>query len=135
MSYILNRPFTRRQRLDFIVEHNHQHGREIAETDTSIIALESNEIFVDGEVKINPNYDAEKRLFHIDIELDEIKVQLGELDLKSIRALREGGTNSDGVPYIELYQSQINELRQKYSDLISEKATLENIGGANDISE
>ena len=133
MSYILNRPFTRRQRLDFIVEHNHQYGREIAETDTSIIALESNEIFVDGEVKINPNYDAEKRLFHIDIELDEIKNQLADLDLKSIRALREGGVNSEGIPYINYYQTQIDELRQKYSNLVQEKEILE--GVKNDISQ
>ena len=49
--------------------------------------------------------------------------------------MREGGTNAEGIPYLELYQSQINELRQEYSDLISEKDTLETNGGTNDITK
>ena len=69
----------------------------------------------------------------IDEELNKIQLQLNELDLKSIRALREGGENADGVPYLEYYQNQINELRLQYANLVSEKLTLE--GGSNDIYE
>ena len=75
----------------------------------------------------------EKRIILIDEELNKIQLQLNELDLKSIRALREGGENADGVPYLEYYQNQINELRLQYANLVSEKLTLE--GGSNDIFE
>ena len=47
------------------------------------------------------------------------------LDLKSIRALREGGKTNDGVLYIDFYQNQINDLRSEYSALNTEKINLE----------
>ena len=74
----------------------------------------------------------EMRIILIDEELNKIQLQLNELDLKSIRALREGGENADGVPYLEYYQNQINELRLQYANLVSEKLTLE--GGSNGIT-
>ena len=132
--YTLPQPYTERERLDFIVNYNHNKGLKIVETKAIIYALEPSELFENGEVKINPLYELEQRLYQIEIKLLKIQEKLDELDLKTIRALREGGTNAEGIPYLELYQSQINELRQEYSDLISEKATLETNGGTNDIT-
>ena len=136
MSYILQQPFSEKERLDFIVEYNHKKGLKVIPSNGNLYALEQNEIFINGKIEINPFFEKEKRLYQIEIELIEIQQKLEELDLKTIRALREGGANSDGVSYLEVYQSQINELRQKNSDLISEKNALENNGGTNnDISE
>lgn len=47
----------------------------------------------------------------------EIKTELNALDLKCIRALREGGNDEDGVPYIEKFQAEISKLRAELSSL------------------
>ena len=43
--------------------------------------------------------------------INEIKSELSELDIKSIRAIREGGNDEDGIPFLEKYQNAINQLR------------------------
>ena len=48
----------------------------------------------------------------------EILKKLETLDLKCIRALREGGVDTEGVPYLEKYQNEIRALREEYSSLI-----------------
>lgn len=58
MSYKLDKPYTDEQYADFVVEHNHNNGRNIEETETALFALEPNEILVDGEVQIDPDYEA-----------------------------------------------------------------------------
>ncbi len=45
-------------------------------------------------------------------EIESIKSELDELDLKSIRALRAGETD-----YIELYEAQAQELRARLAEL------------------
>ena len=60
MSYKLEQPYTEEERANFIVEHNHNQGLLIEETDGAIYALEPNEIMVDGEPTINPNYEEEQ---------------------------------------------------------------------------
>ena len=51
MSYKLNKPYTDKQRADFIVLHNHQNGRSIQESSTALYALEAWEgINENGEV-------------------------------------------------------------------------------------
>lgn len=41
MSYKLEKPYTDKQRADFIVEYNHNKGLNIQETDTALYALEA----------------------------------------------------------------------------------------------
>lgn len=60
MSYKLEQPYTEEERANFIVEYNHNQGLLIEETDEALYALEPNEIMVDGEPTINPNYEAEQ---------------------------------------------------------------------------
>lgn len=60
MSYKLEQPYTEEERATFIVEYNHNQGLLIEETDKAIYALEPNEIMVDGEPTINPNYEEEQ---------------------------------------------------------------------------
>ena len=61
MSYKLNKPYTDEEYADFVVEHNHNNGLLIEETETAVYALEPNEIMGDAGVPvINPNYEAEQ---------------------------------------------------------------------------
>lgn len=61
MSYILEKPYTDKQRADFIVEHNHNNGLLIQETDTALYALEAWE-FLEGDTVIDntQTYEAEQ---------------------------------------------------------------------------
>ena len=77
------------------------------------------------EEKCPKRTEAQKRILEIEDEKQAIQEQLDKLDLKSIRALLEGGTNEDGIPYLTFYQNQITELRDKYSELSIEKTMLE----------
>lgn len=47
----------------------------------------------------------------------EIKDALNNLDLKCIRAIREGGEDTDGVTYLQKYQDEINALRTELNNL------------------
>ena len=59
MSYKLEKPYTQSQRVDFIVDYNHQQGLEIVETDNALYALLANEKMENGVPVVNPNYEAE----------------------------------------------------------------------------
>ncbi len=60
MSYKLKKPYTDIEYADFIVEHNHNNGRLIEETEEAIFALEANEIIGENNLPIiNPNYESE----------------------------------------------------------------------------
>ena len=61
MSYKLDKPYTDEEYANFVVEHNHNNGRVIEETETAVYALEANEMMnEDGMPVINPNYEAEQ---------------------------------------------------------------------------
>lgn len=64
MSYKLNKPYTDKQRADFIVLHNHQNGRKIEETSIALYALEPFEKLEGDEVVDNTEaYEAEQAAF------------------------------------------------------------------------
>lgn len=50
MSYKLDKPYTDKQRADFIVKYNHNQGLDIQETDTALYALEAWEQLLNDEV-------------------------------------------------------------------------------------
>ena len=79
----LNKPYTDKQRLDFIVSENHTKGYEIKETETALEAwgLTAEEV-------------AEKEK---EAHRKELMAQLDELDLKTIRSLRaiQAGTGTE----------------------------------------
>ena len=62
MSYKLRKPYTEKQRMNFIVQYNHNQGLEIAEGEEYLYALLPNEVLVDGVAVINPDYEAEQEL-------------------------------------------------------------------------
>ncbi len=53
MSYKLQKPYTEKQRLDFIVKYNHRQGLNIKETEKALFALEVFEKLVDNKVVDN----------------------------------------------------------------------------------
>lgn len=60
MSYKLEKPYTDRERADFVVLYNHNQGLIIEETDTALYALAADEIMQNGVPVKNPNYAAEQ---------------------------------------------------------------------------
>lgn len=52
MSYKLEKPYTNKQRADFIVQYNHNQGLAIQETDIAIYALEAWEV-LEGDTVID----------------------------------------------------------------------------------
>lgn len=47
----------------------------------------------------------------------EIQNKLNDLDIKCIRAMREGGNDEHGTPFINKYQAEIISLREEYNSL------------------
>lgn len=80
---ILLPPYTQGESDFFIVTHSHRGGKLIKEIDSVLYAVEKNEMVVDGEIVINPDY-VEDTSF----QQEEIKFQLSNLDRQSIRSLR-----------------------------------------------
>lgn len=62
MSYTLNKPYTDEEYADFVVEHNHNNGLLIEETETALYALEPNEQWNEEtqQPEINPDYEQEQ---------------------------------------------------------------------------
>lgn len=60
MSYRLNKPYTDSQRADFVVKYAYDLGLKIEETDTTLFALEMNEVLKDGQPVQNKNYEQEQ---------------------------------------------------------------------------
>lgn len=65
MSYKLEKPYTTEEKDNFIFKYNQDCFQEgyhcrIEETETALYALEDNEIMVDGEPQINPDYEKEQ---------------------------------------------------------------------------
>lgn len=62
MSYKLEKPYTDIEKSDFICKYhldtlNEGYNCHIEETETALFALEENEILVDGEPQIDPDYE------------------------------------------------------------------------------
>ena len=62
MSYKLQKPYTDKQRADFVVQYNHNLGLIIETLDGDLYALEPDEIIQDGNVIKNPDYESEMAL-------------------------------------------------------------------------
>lgn len=60
MSYKLEKPYTDKQKADFIVKYNHNQGLIIHETNDTLFALEVDEIIQDEQPIKNPNYQIEQ---------------------------------------------------------------------------
>lgn len=102
----LNKPFTEKQRLDFIVRNNHQQGFEIKETETALEAWGK----TDEEIKQDA-VAQQKR---------DIMSQLDAIDLKAIRSMRAIQTSDftdDDVVYLKQLEQQAQTLREQLAAL------------------
>lgn len=105
----LNKPYTDVQRIDFIVEQNHQKGYQIKETETALEAWG----YTEEEI-------AEKEK---EQKIAEYKQELKELDEKSTRSIRaklaRTSTEADDA-FLASLEMQATEIRQLIKDLQGE---------------
>lgn len=114
---MLNKPYTDKQRMDFIVEYNHKKGLKIEETSSCLYALEGCEILENGIPAINPTYFIEQEKMEKEEQKVSILAQLDELDKKRIRAVCEPSMKTETQSWLEYYNEQISLLRQELSEL------------------
>ena len=60
MSYRLEKPYSQKERMDFIFEYNHKQGLRIEETELALFALKDDEIIKNGEAIKDPDYKTKK---------------------------------------------------------------------------
>jgi len=89
---ILNKPYTERQRMDFIVTNNHRQGYEIRETSSALEAWG----YTAEEIT-----EQEKQQHNL-----EIDNKIAELELLAISDIREGNKEN-----IQVYTDVINSLK------------------------
>lgn len=70
-----------------------------------------------GNLVENPDYPAIKSEREKQNKIIELQAKINELDLKSIRALREGGEKEPGLTWFDYYTEQIQDLRQQIQEL------------------
>ena len=113
MAVILEKPYTPRQRADFIVDYNHRNNKEIVETDKALYALEPWEkIENDQVIEDWEGYEERKRQEEKAAKRQKILQKLDDLDLKSIRAIR-----ANDQEYIAKYEVEAKELRKQLQEL------------------
>ena len=94
----LNKPYTEKEKIDFIVQQNHNLGYNIVETDTALDAWGKTEEEIQAEENEN------KKL--------EIQKQLDELDKKRIRAVCEPSMKTETQSWLDYYNEEIKKLRE-----------------------
>ena len=94
----LNKPYTEKEKIDFIVQQNHNLGYNIVETDTALEAWGKTEEEIQAEENEN------KKL--------EIQKQLDELDKKRIRAVCEPYMKTETQSWLDYYNEEIQKLRE-----------------------
>ena len=107
----LNKPYTDKQRLDFIVLNNHNKGYEIKETESALEAWGNTQKEIDDQVK--------------QLQILNLKAQLSELDLKMIRPLASiqiGTATEEDMLILEQYEADKEELRRQIRELMEEES-------------
>ena len=102
----LNKPYTDKQRLDFIVANNHNKGYEIKETDSALEAW--------GKTEDEKAEEAKRA------QRETIIAQLAALDLEAIRPMRakEAGTaTQEDLDRLAEIEQQAKALREQLSAL------------------
>lgn len=69
------------------------------------------------DISGSDEYVSKQQIAQRNERISEIKLELKALDIKCIRAIREGGIDDDGVPFLDKYQSEINTLREELNSL------------------
>lgn len=122
MSYKLEKPYSKKDRLKFIVEYNHNQGLKIEETSAALYALLPNEVMNDDFPVIDPDYEKKISVINREKKLIEIHTQINNIDIKRIRALCEPEIKDEltGETWLAYYTAQIHELREEIQRLEKE---------------
>lgn len=94
----LNKPYTQKEKMDFIVQQNHNLGYNIVETDTAL------EAWGKTEEEIQTEENENKKL--------EIQKQLDDIDKKRIRAVCEPSMKTETQSWLDYYNEEIKKLRE-----------------------
>lgn len=129
MSYKLEKPYTTKERADFIVEYNHNRGLKIEETENALYALEPDEIMGENGIPIkDPDFETKQAEEQKQARIDEIKAELEELDRQSQRSARAVALcsinnvipNPDDVNKLTEFENRAKELRAELQELKTE---------------
>jgi len=94
----LNKPYTQKEKMNFIVQQNHNLGYNIVETGTAL------EAWGKTEEEIQTEENENKKL--------EIQKQLDDLDKKRIRAVCEPSMKTETQSWLDYYNEEIKKLRE-----------------------
>ena len=110
MSYTLEKPYTDTQYADFVVEHNHQNGRDIEITEDAVYALEANEMMswqdVEEEIQVEIE-PAEYETVEIPAVYDVVQVPV--LDESGAPVLDDEGNQTYREEQIEIELARTEE--------------------------
>ena len=112
MAYTLLKPYTEKQRIDFIVTYNHGQGLMIEETDKAMYALLPNEIMVDGEPIVDPDYE-EKQRQKEKARIQELSMTRSDFFDGTIKAFGADDTALLQIIQAVLAQSEMSEIEKK----------------------
>ena len=119
MGFILEKPCTDIQKNNFIAKHNHRDGLVIKETEAYIFALLPNEIMLNGQPVIDPDYEIKQTMACLIQQVEQLENELEKLDIKRIRAICEPSIKDEetGETWLQYYNTQIQELRTQIQEL------------------
>lgn len=92
----LNKPYTEKQRLDFIVKNNHKFGYEIQETNEALLA-----VYREPEA---PTYEEQKQAC-----ISELKQFLANTDYISCKLIEA------------IDETELQDLKEKYKDVLKQR--------------
>ncbi len=118
MSYKLNKPYEENEKINFIVNYNHNMGLKIEETETAIYALEPYEIIVNDSVVDNSvEYQSEllqreqERIAMLNLTAADVERAIYKakgMDFDDVIALLEAQPLSDnGEPLVNIKELKI----------------------------
>ena len=106
---ILEKPYTDKQRIDFIVANNHAHGYDIRETENALEAWG----YTADEIK--------KQYIHKKIaDIDEQLTQIDARSARSIRAILAETATTEDREFLTNLETQAELLRDKRKELEKE---------------
>ena len=106
----LEKPYTQREKTDFIVEQNHQNGYEIRETEEALEAWGYTEEEIAEQAK-------QSKISQLRKELEEIDMQT----IRPLRAIQSGNYSTEDTDKLAELETQAEEKRQQIRDLQEQK--------------
>ncbi len=107
MSYKLQKPYTAKQKSDFIVEYNHNQGLRIEKDDEALYALAVNEVLQNSEIVLDGDYDEQN--------FAKIKQLKQQENLQKANEAEENGAVEYKDALFETNSSNISKLTAQFA--------------------